>query len=299
MGIDPIPLKTCNWNCIYCQLGRTQPLKNERVAFISKKEFLGEIKKVLSLPSSEKIDWITFVGSGEPTLNSLLGWMIQQVKSLTTIPVAVITNGALLYKPQLRKELVHADAVLPSLDAGNAYLYKKINRPWPAITFERYIAGLKSFREIFGGHLWIEVMLIRGLNDDEKSLIEISDILKEINPDQVHISWPVRPPAEAWVKPPEPESILKAKSIFGEKSLSLSSIDEQAEFINEKGLDETILGIIMRHPMHTEELIQGLRHWSEKEVINALEKMEKAGRLKKVYRDKSWFWSVSGTVFPR
>ena len=114
LGIDPIPLKTCNWNCVYCQLGRTRPLTNTRREYIPSQDILTEIQQALVEYQPGEIDWITFVGSGEPTLHSELGWLIQHVKKLTDLPVAVITNGALLYLPKVRTELTAADAVLPT-----------------------------------------------------------------------------------------------------------------------------------------------------------------------------------------
>ncbi len=120
LGIDTIPLKTCNWNCVYCQLGRSIPLTNERREYFPQEEILAETKSALAAHPPGEIDWITLVGSGEPTLHNGIGWLIRQVKALTTIPVAVITNGALLHLPEIRAELSEADAVLPTLDAGSA-----------------------------------------------------------------------------------------------------------------------------------------------------------------------------------
>ena len=170
LGIDPIPLKTCNWNCVYCQLGRSRPLTNIQREYIPRRAILEEIKQVLSRYQPGEIDWITFVGSGEPTLHSGLGWLISEVKALTTLPVAVITNGARLYQPETRRQLALADAVLPSLDAGNPRLYRKINRPWPKLTFEHLVEGMVAFRQEYQGKLWLEIMLIRGLNDTVRIL---------------------------------------------------------------------------------------------------------------------------------
>ncbi|MCK4825117.1 radical SAM protein, partial [bacterium] len=157
LGIDTIPLKTCNWNCIYCQLGRSKPLRNERLDYIPLSEIMSQFKIALGSHKPEEIDWITFVGSGEPTLHAGIGWLINEVKKLTDIPVAVITNGSLLFLQSVRKALKAADAVLPSLDAGTQKLYKKINRPHPDISFNRFIEGLVTFRNEFQGDLWVEV----------------------------------------------------------------------------------------------------------------------------------------------
>lgn len=194
LGVDPIPSKTCNWNCVYCQLGRSKPMIGERSEYIPRQTILAELTETLATHPAGSIDWITFVGSGEPTLHSALGWLIAETKKLTQIPVAVITNGSLLYRPEVRKELLLADAVLPTLDAGDAALYKKINRPMGELTFERLVDGMIAFREEYTGKLWVEVMLIKGLNDTLPALSLPAATLKRIQPDEVHINLPTRPP---------------------------------------------------------------------------------------------------------
>ena len=168
LGIDPIPLKTCNWNCVYCQLGRTRPVVLKRSNWVDPETILAQVRDALRDHGPGEIDWVTFVGSGEPALHLGLGDMIREIKRLTHIPVAVITNGSLLYLPEVREALLAADAVMPTLDAGNAELYRRINRPHPEITYERLLDGLLEFRECYTGKLWPEVMLVQGLNDDMK-----------------------------------------------------------------------------------------------------------------------------------
>jgi wyosine [tRNA(Phe)-imidazoG37] synthetase (radical SAM superfamily) len=163
LGIDTIPLKTCNWNCIYCQLGRTMPLTNTRTAYFPPEDILADVRQALAKHTAGEIDWVTFVGSGETCLHSSLGWLVLQVKALTRLPVAVITNGSLLYLPEIRKDLSTADAVLPSLDTGTPDLYRRINRPHPQATFKRLVDGLVAFRDGYQGQLWVEVMLVRGM----------------------------------------------------------------------------------------------------------------------------------------
>lgn len=128
---------------------------------------------------------------------------------MTARPVAVITNGLLLYLPEVRKELSAADAIRPTLDAGTAELYRKINRPHPEIAFKRLVDGLAAFRQEYRGKLWVEVMLVRGLNDSERTLRGIAAALEGIRPDEIHINLPTRPPVETWVAPPDEESLLR------------------------------------------------------------------------------------------
>ena len=128
LGIDPIPQKTCNWNCVYCQLGRTTPLTGHRGEFVPAREILSEVHDRLASLDPEGLDWVTIVGSGEPLLNSGIGALIRGIKATTKVPLAVITNGSLFSLPEVRKEILPADAVLPTLDVGSAELFRLLNR---------------------------------------------------------------------------------------------------------------------------------------------------------------------------
>lgn len=293
LGIDPVPLKTCNWNCVYCQLGRTQLLKTERRDLFDVEEFLDSVRAVLESHTPGDIDWVTFVGSGETTLNSRLGEMIQGVKALTDLPVAVITNGSLLFLPEVRDALVAADAVLPSLDAGNAVLYRRINRPHPDLTFESLTDGLITFRKMYEKQYWIEVMLIEGMNDSEEALSEIADWLEMMAPDQVHIVKPTRPPAETWVQPPCEESLLRAHAILGEVATIMMPAIGSFDLRSDDNLVDAILSIITRHPMKESELVDALVIWSPGEVQQTLQKLLSSGKVQIVTRLGVRFWSAS------
>jgi wyosine [tRNA(Phe)-imidazoG37] synthetase (radical SAM superfamily) len=298
LGIDPIPLKTCNWNCVYCQLGRTRPLTNVRREYTPCHEIIKELQRALRASEPGQIDWVTFVGSGEPTLYSKLGKLIRQVKAMTKLPIAVITNGALLYLPEVRNQLVEADAVLPSLDAGNPRLYRKINRPWPRLTFERHTEGLTAFRKEYSGQLWVEVMLVKGMNDNEEALREISAILERARPDEVHINVPTRPPVEAWVRPPDEMGLTRAQSILGYSARRITPSNVDVEMSSSDNLAETILNVITRHPMREEELLDLLGCWSSNEVHSALDSLMTRGQARIVERYGVCFWSPAGAHFP-
>ncbi len=306
LGIDTIPLKTCNWNCVYCQLGRTVPLTNERLEYLPRNEILAEVEQVLAAHKPGEIDWVTFVGSGEPTLHVGMGWLIQKVKELTDtstgsahrLPVAVITNGALLYLPEVREELAAADAVLPSLDAGNARLYRKINRPHPDITFERLVDGLVAFRKEYQGLLWVEVMLVQGLNDSEEALREIVAVLERIQPDEVHINLPTRPPAETWVQPPDEEGLMRALAILGEIARVVHPAEGSFDLAGSENVVDAIVGIITRHPMHEDELRRTLEKWMPGQVDEALEQLASSGQAQVVERYGARFWSASPAHYP-
>jgi wyosine [tRNA(Phe)-imidazoG37] synthetase (radical SAM superfamily) len=284
LGIDTIPLKTCNWNCVYCQLGRTRPLVDGRKDYFPPEEILAEIRQILTFHDPSEIDWITFVGSGEPTLHASIGWLIRQVKALTQLPVAVITNGSLFYRPEVRQELAAADAVLPTLDAGSAKVYRRINRPRPEITFRRLLDGLTAFRQEYRGRLWPEVMLVQGLNDTEEALRDIAAALHAIHPDAVHINLPVRPPAENWVQPPDEEGLMRATAVLGEIAQVIRPVEGNFSLSGHETLAESIINIISRHPMRQEEIERILARWSPKEVDRELDELATSGRVQVVQR---------------
>lgn len=298
LGIDTIPLKTCNWNCVYCQLGRSVPLTNQRKEYIPGDEILSEVEQALTNHKPGEIDWVTFVGSGEPTLHIKLGEMIRHIKKMTVIPVAVITNGSLLYLPEVQSELVDVDAVLPTLDAGTPRMYRKINRPHSEVTFERLTNGLIAFREVFRGKLWIEVMLVRGLNDTSQALGEIAALLQKIWPDAVHINLPTRPPAETWVKPSLSEGLMRAIAILG----NTAEVVHPAEGLFDlSGFDdpvEAIINIITRHPMRQDQLERTLERWSPGQVDRVLADLEASGKAQVVERYGIRFWSSSPAHYP-
>lgn len=298
LGIDTIPLKTCNWNCVYCQLGRTVPLTNIRKAYIPSADILAQVKAALDSHHPGEIDWVTFVGSGEPTLHSEIGWLIRQVKTMTDLPVAVITNGSLLYLPEVRRELAAADAVLPTLDAGTADLYRQINRPHPDITFERLVDGLIAFRQEYEGKLWVEVMLVQGLNDTEAALRDIAAVLRRIQPDEVHINLPTRPPAETWVRPSDADGQLRARAILGDIARVVHPAVGEFDLSGFDTAVDAILAIITRHPMRQEELEHALSRWTPGHVSQTLAELAASGQAQVVERYGVRFWSAAPARYP-
>jgi wyosine [tRNA(Phe)-imidazoG37] synthetase (radical SAM superfamily)/GNAT superfamily N-acetyltransferase len=300
LGVDPVPLKTCNWNCVYCQLGRSRPVINERREYYPAEAIVAEVDGALRRHEPGSIDWVTFVGSGEPLLHARMGWMLRQVKALTDIPVAVITNGSLLYEAEVREDLAAADTVLPSLDAGNADLYRRLNRAHPRITFERLVDGLVAFSREYRGKLWPEVMLVRGLNDTEEALREIAACLARVEPGEIHVNLPTRPPGEPWVKPPDDEGLMRAIAIleqvapvraaqFAEGTCDLGGFD---------GVTDAVVAVITRHPLAEADLLRTLARWTPDQVGDALAELEADGRAQVVTRHGTRFWTAAAAYFP-
>jgi wyosine [tRNA(Phe)-imidazoG37] synthetase (radical SAM superfamily) len=265
LGVSPIPKKTCNYSCVYCQLGRTDHMTNSRQLFYPVEDITGEFDDFIK--NNIEFDVVTIVGEGEPTLYSGLGELICEIKKRTDKPVAVITNGAFLYDSNLRSELCNADIVLPTFDAYDETSFEKINRPYGRIHFDMIYDGLKTFSEEYTGQLWIELMLIAGVNDDDESLCKYSEILKSIRYDRLYINTPVRPPAEPNIKQVSHEKMKHAVDILGGISIDLlSSIGFHSDI---KDPYEAIISIIKRHPMNQHE-IEGflqLRGCGDAEII--------------------------------
>jgi len=298
LGIDPVPLKTCNWNCVYCQLGRSIPMVNERKDFFPADEILAEAKNALLSHQPGEIDWVTFVGSGETTLHASLGWLLREVKKITGLPVAVITNGSLLYLPEVRRELLAADAVLPSLDAGTPELYQHINRPYPGLSFESFLDGLISFSEEYQGNLWVEVMLVKDLNDTEDQLNKIASALQRIKPDEIHIMQPTRPPVETWVKPPSDDGLRRALDILGDTARVIHPASGSYDLGEAKSIVEAVVGIVTRHPMREKELVETLKNLTIRDVTETLSTLAESDKLQVVERNGIRYWSASPSYYP-
>jgi wyosine [tRNA(Phe)-imidazoG37] synthetase (radical SAM superfamily) len=207
MGVDLLKYKTCNLDCVYCELGRTACLTSCRDRFVPGQKVLKEIE----LRRDEPFDYLTFAGSGEPTLSLDLGEVVSQAKKIVDSPVAVITNSTLLSSPSLRKELAAADVVLPSLDAASQEAFYAINRPAAGLFADEMIQGLKDFRREFSGEIWLEVMLVRGINDHEAE--SIARAAEAAEPDRIQLNTVVRPPAEP-VQPLSQEEMQRMLEIF-------------------------------------------------------------------------------------
>ena len=267
LGVSPIPPKTCSYSCVYCQLGRTNRKQITREGFYPKEDILAEIAQLMEVSSP---DYITFVGDGEPTLCKDLGWLIGQCKEKWTNPVAVITNGSLLFLEDVRHDLKKADVVLPTLDAGNEKTFKTINKPHGHIKYDAMLQGLVDFRSGYSGQIWLEVMLVKGLNDTEDELLNIRQAVDMIQPDRVYVVIPIRPPAESWVKPPDPVTILKAQQILGE-AIPLTGL-ESGQFGLQEFSDarQAIMGIASRHPLRREQAADIEKTFSAPETVKQM-----------------------------
>ena len=283
LGIDPVPFKTCNWNCVYCQLGYTAPLATQRAEYCPTDELLAEVRRAL-VEHEGQIDWITFAGSGEPTLHLGLGKMLRSIKARTDLPVAVMTNGSLLRRVDVREELMAADAVMPTLDAGSEALYLRIVRPHREFSFESLVEGLTAFSAGYRGRLAIEVMLVRGINDTEEALQDLASVLRRIGPDEVQINLPVRPPAVSWVEPSDRAGVIRAAAILGE--LAEVVVPPSGGLLDLSGAADVIEGLVevlQRHPLSEKQIVDSLGP-------EVLDRLAADGRLQPVVRGDARYW---------
>jgi wyosine [tRNA(Phe)-imidazoG37] synthetase (radical SAM superfamily) len=250
LGISPIPKKTCNYSCVYCQLGRTDHLTNTRQWFFPVQDILSEVALVLA--TQTPFDVISIVGEGEPTLYAGLSELILGLKRMTDRPVAVITNGALLFEADVQEALMQADLVLPSLDAYDELSFNKINRPHGSLKFETVFEGLRSFSLRYEGQLWIEIMLMAGVNDDDASLLKYQDLLQRIRYDRLYLNTTVRPPAESEIQAIGSERMKQASELLG--GFSIETLESEGFHSDIADDLEAVLSIIRRHPMNQYEI---------------------------------------------
>ncbi|MFH1128506.1 MAG: radical SAM protein [Candidatus Omnitrophota bacterium] len=219
LGINLTPHKICSFDCVYCQLGKTTLKTQERKEYVSLKDILNELKTWLESNSQElkNINYITLSGSGEPTLNDKIKQLILEIKKLTSLPVAVLTNSSLLKSAVVRGEILAADLIVPSLDAVEKKVFLEIDRPQENIEIEEIIEGLIALRREFKGKIWLEVMLVRGINDDIRYIKKLKKITDLINPDKIQLNSPVRTTSEPGVLSVDKKKLEKIQEILGEK----------------------------------------------------------------------------------
>ena len=272
LGVDLVPYKTCSFDCLYCELGTTTHLTLERKMYGVPQEIIDELKGYLKKLALQP-DYITLGGSGEPTLHSHLGTIITEIKKLTSIPVAVLTNSSLLYRDDVKDDLLRADVILPSLDTVSPSLFKYLNRPHPFLDIKKIIQGLIDFRKLFTGQLWLEVLFCRGINDAEEEVMRLYEIIREINPDKIPLNTLDRPPAEDNVFPVSREELERIKRFFGEKAEIITGSPSEDAQVSIADGKRRIYDLVKRRPCTFDEisLTLGIPKISLMDLIEVLE----------------------------
>jgi wyosine [tRNA(Phe)-imidazoG37] synthetase (radical SAM superfamily) len=295
LGLDLVPFKTCTYDCVYCQLGRTTKKTIERKEYVPVKEVLAELGKKLAGDIAP--DYISLAGSGEPTLNAGIGDLIGKIQGLTDIPVAVLTNGSLLWMSEVQDALMAADLVLPSLDAGDEPLFRYDNRPHGDISFEQMAHGLAAFTKRFPGEVWLEVLLLAGVTGMPSEAKKIAAFARRIGASRVQLNTASRPPAEDFAFPLSTDRMLALKGIFpGEVDIINKSERDGAHvsaFAQARDVD--ILALLSRRPCTSRDVAGGLGiHVTE--ALKHLDALIKAGKVTTVLVGGRTFYVVVGLM---
>jgi len=274
LGVDLVPFKTCTYDCIYCQLGRTTNKTIQRKQWVSIDIIIDQLKAKLN----SKPDYITLSGSGEPTLFSQLEELISRIKDITDIPVAVLTNGSLLWLPEVRRALKSADLVVPSLDAGSNQMFQYVNRPHSDITFSRMLEGLLKFRDEYTGQYWLEVFLLAGVTTPETEINKLKTCISSIHPDKVQVNTVTRPPTEDFAErvPEKQLNVLTAQLYENAEVIAdYKSVHKQQDFSSRR---EDVLTLLKRRPCSIEDIAAGLG-LHRNEAVKYVEELSSVGRI--------------------
>ncbi|MEW6567631.1 MAG: radical SAM protein [Chloroflexota bacterium] len=272
LGINNIPPKVCTYSCVYCQLGRTDKMKVERREFFA----LGDIVEAVSAKvrqvhaRGERIDYLTFVPDGEPTLDAHLGQEILALRSLGH-KIAVISNASLIHLAEVRADLALADWVSLKIDATDERMWRRIDRPHRSLRSDELLEGMLAFAEDYDGRMVTETMLVSGLNDGSKDLVQLAEFLGRLKPSVAYLSIPTRPPAEGWVRAPDEATLHLAHQIVHER------VDRAEFLVGYEGnafsatgdTRQDLLSITAVHPMRA-DAVEALLHrngdaWSKVE----------------------------------
>ena len=280
LGIDVIPHKTCSYNCIYCQLGSEENTITDLKNYYSVDEIIYELKEALL--NNKNIDYITFTGSGEPTLYKDLKKLIYEIKQITDIPVCIITNGSLLYKQEMRSNLLLADLIIPSLDAGNEDVFKLIDNPNKEIDFDKMVEGLIEFKKVFKGEYWLEIFLLKDINDSEDELDDIIKIVNKIKPDRIQLITATRRVANEKAKALTDEELKKIKKYFKARcdiEIDIPSVSYNYKGNSKKITEEDIVNFLIRQP-DTAYLIAKSFNEEERKVKELLDSLIKKNKVR-------------------
>jgi len=255
LGVDLIPRKSCPYDCLYCEVGPTTHQTLDRFEYQTE-AIIEELRAYLARPAVE-MDFITLAGSGEPTLNLGIGRVIQAIKEMTATPVAVLTNGALLYLPEVRREVAAADVLLPSLDSAIEETWRAINRPLPEMSLAQMIEGLGALRREYRGQIWLEILLLKGLNDTGEELAALRRVIRRLAPDKVQLNTAVRPVVDEAAHPLNLEEMEAIAVFLGPAAEVIASCSRTAKAETSIS-DARFIEMLARRPMTAADVAQVL-----------------------------------------
>lgn len=268
LGVDLIPRKTCTYDCLYCQVGPTTRKTIEPDCFFMLDDIISEVKEKLE----RNPDIITLAGSGEPTLYSKIDEVISSIKEATSKKVAVLTNGSCFWKDDVRKRVLDADIILPTLCTADEQTFCKIHRPHPEIKNALVIEGLRKLREDYKGLIFLEVILLSGINDSQEELKKLKEAIDYISPDRIQLNTVVRPPSDSRAVAVTQIKIEEVKGFLGKRAEIVAErhkISLEGRFMS---LEEEIIDMVRRRPLRSKDIsrVLGLSLNDVEEIIKAL-----------------------------
>ena len=275
LGIDLIPPKTCSFDCIYCQVGKTTDNIMKPSSFVQINDVIKELETVLKNTTP---DVITLAGSGEPTLNSDIDAVISEIKKITSIPLTLLTNGTLLWQEEVRKKVSGVDILIPTLSSAKEATYKKIHRPHPDLKLEKIITGLREMRKDYRGNYFLEVVLISGLNDTDEEIAGLSKVINEICPDKVQLNTVVRPPADSSAISVSREKLEEIKNFLGGNTEIIASVPLKNRQNNNDSKVDRIIEMIKRRPVTVDD-ISGSLNYKKDEVERLVKELKIKGHI--------------------
>ncbi|NQT78347.1 MAG: radical SAM protein [Bacteroidetes bacterium] len=292
LGIDLVPYKVCTLDCVYCECGATTKSTTDRKEYILFDKLKAELEHYFE--GNPDPDYITFSGSGEPTLNSRIGDVIELLKKIKPdIPIAVLTNGTLLSSKQLREELLMADVVLPSIDAALNASFQKLNRPHSSLQLAEYIKGIVDFRKEFSGKIWLEIFILPGYNNEEKDLICLKDAIEQIKPDSVQLNTLDRPGVVKNIHPATQAELRGIADFLGFDNVEvIAAVPKRKEVKSyREDMETAILETIARRPCTLDDL-SGILGAHINEINKYLGVLEKGNKITTTIQARGTFYLI-------
>jgi len=291
LGIDLLGSKICSMDCIYCEVGRTINLTMKRDEYVPAREVLDEIRDFLET-NSEKPDYITFSGMGEPTLHSSIGFIIDRIHEMTDIPVCVLTNSTTITNENVFNSLLGADVVVPSLDALNANSIKKLNKPVQGLDFKKIVEKLSEFKKAFKGRLLVEILFVKGINDNESELEVLYKAVNEINPDGLQIHTVARPSMSGHADPVSDEFLEYARNYFSVSSSKIGEFNKINKNYSQSD-EDMIVSLLKIRPCHFQEILDSTGI-TETKLNELLEGLNNKGEIKKMNFNDITYYKITG-----
>lgn len=275
LGVDLVPHKTCSFDCIFCQLGRTTNKTVRRRDYVPTADVIEELHEWME--QDGRADIITLAGSGEPTLHAAFGEVIDWVKSRTTVPVALLTNGSLLGDAGVRRAASRADIVKVSVSAWDAFSFQHVNRPCAEVTLKGILEGAWLLRGELGKQLWIEVFIAWGVNSVPKDVAKLASIIRPLKPDRIQLNTAVRPPAEAFVRAAPEAHLEKLASLFTPRAEVIAEYDA-AQSVSVKASEESVRAVLARRPCTVDQMAE-VSGMHRNEILKIIGKLLRTGQI--------------------